>query len=295
MQIVSSGSYSIASEKLYVSQPALSKVIQKMENELGFELFYTWQRQQKPTGEGQRLYEKALRVIQEYDDLIESVKLKESANAGQVHVGFPAVAGTCFFCELIAEFSKQFPDIKLHIEEHGRQWILSAVESGNLDVGCVVGPISSESFDAREFTRDISCLVVSSRHPLAQKDRVSCAELKEESFIMLDAEFSTPQDICAALRKSGFEPNIVMLSSQWDFIIQLVRLNYGIAFLPRSLFDRFFYPDVYLLEVDHLMQYEDLMLVTKKDRYLSQNVKYFLNFITEYMQHKNSAAPKTGK
>lgn len=282
-QIASSASYSIASEKLYVSQPALSKVIQKLENELGVELFYTHQRQQRLTAEGQRLYEKALRVIGEYDDLIRSAQTQESIHAGQVYVGFPAVAGTCFFCELIAEFSKLYPDIRLHIEEHGTQRILSAVESGTLDVGCVVLPIPEDAFDSRLFVQDISCLVVSSSHPLAQRDRITLSELRDEAFVLLGTEFATHYDIRAALQEAGFEPNIVMLSSQWDFIIQLVRLNYGISFLPRSLFQRFYYPDIHLLEVDHLMQHEDLVLITKKGRYLSHNVQCFLNFVTEQM------------
>lgn len=51
-QVVESASYSIAAEKLYISQPALSKVIQKLEKELGYKLFYTLQRQQRLTEEG---------------------------------------------------------------------------------------------------------------------------------------------------------------------------------------------------------------------------------------------------
>ena len=296
-QIASSASYSAAAEKLYISQPALSNVIQKMENELGFKLFYTCQRQQKLTEAGHRLYEKALRVISEYDGIANAVQLDDDAYQGQVFLGFPAVAGTCFFCELIAEFSKAYPNIKLCIKEGGAQRIMADVESGTLDIGCAVMPVSEERFELWPFVRDISRLVVSDVHPLADKRRITLPELKDEFFVLLGTEFSTHHDICAALRDAGFEPKLRLLSTQWDFIIQLVRLNYGISFLPQSLFQRFSYPDIRLLEVDHLMRYQDLVLITKKKRYLSRNTVCFIDFVSERMRQKGfaSIAGQTGR
>lgn len=283
VQVADSANYSVAAEKLYISQPALSKVIQKMERELGFKLFYTERRQQCLTDDGKQLYEKAARVIREYDEIESAVQADSNTLSGHVHIGFPNVAGTCFFCELIAGFSQQYPDIKLHIREDGSQRILSDVESGTLDVGCVVLPVPEETFDASLFIRDNSCLVVSKKHPLAQRDQVSLTELKNETFVLLGAEFSTHSDIKSALLAAGVEPNIAMLSSQWDFVIQMVRLNYGISFLPRSLFQRFYYPDIHLLEITDSFQHEDLALITKKGQYLPRNVKCFIDYALAHL------------
>ncbi len=108
-QVAISANYSAAAEKLYISQPALSKVIQKMERELGTKLFYTEHRQQCLTPEGQQLYEKASKVIAEYDEISEAVHTDKGFCSGHVHVGFPDVAGTCFFCELIANVFPRIP------------------------------------------------------------------------------------------------------------------------------------------------------------------------------------------
>lgn len=294
VQVAEEASYSAAAAKLYISQPALSKVIQKAENEIGYKLFYTDQRQQKLTDTGKKLYEKAVQVIAEYDDIGMFMQKGETGFEGQVYLGFPDVAGTCYFCELIAEFTKCYPNIKLHIREGGAQKIMANVESGILDVGCAVMPVPEDRFDWWPFVRDISHLVVSTRHPLAQKQSITLPELKDESFVLLGTEFSTHHDICTALREAGFEPNIVMLSSQWDFIIQMVRMNYGISFLPQSLFQRFFYPDIHLLEVDHLMKFEDLVLITKKGRYLSRNAKCLIDFITQRMAEKKADIGESG-
>lgn len=285
------GSYSIASEKLFISQPALSKVIQKIEKELGYRLFYTFQRQQRLTEDGARFYQQAVRVIREYDNIIPSVHMADNTHKGKIFLGFPDVAGTCFFCELIAEFSKLYPGVDLQIREGGAQRIMNDVESGVLDIGCALMPVPEEQFDVYPFFRDISTLIVSSCHPLAQRRQITLPELKDERFVLLGKEFSSHHDICSALRDAGVEPKIVLLSSQWDFVIQMVRLNSGISFLPKSLFQRFSYPDIHLLEVDHLMRYEDLVLITKKGRYLSQNARSFIQFVTEKMQQKDGVFP----
>lgn len=290
-QVVESASYSIAAEKLYISQPALSKVIQKLEKELGYKLFYTLQRQQRLTEEGTLFYQHAIKVIRAFDDIAPAVRSADNTYTGKVFIGFPDVAGTSYFCELIAEFSKLYPGIDLRIKEGGTQRIISDVESGDLDVGCAVMPVSQEQFDIYPFVRDISTLIVSTRHPLAQKRQITLPELKNETFVLLGTEFSTHHDICTALREAGVEPKIGMLSSQWDFVIQMVRLNYGISFLPKSLFHRFSYPDIRQLEVNHLMRYEDLVLITKKGRYLSQNARILIRFLTEKMAQMNPDVP----
>ena len=63
-------------------------------------------------------------------------------------------------------------------------------------------------------------------------------ELEDEPFVMLGSEFSTHQDIKAACHRAGFEPKVVLLSSQWDFVVQMVRRNFGGGFSAAS-FRRF--------------------------------------------------------
>ena len=76
-----------------------------------------------------------------------------------------------------------------------------------------------------------------------EQDPKVLEDLEDESFVMLGSEFSTHQDIKAACHRAGFEPKVVLLSSQWDFVVQMVRRNFGVAFLPLSLFRRFSFPD----------------------------------------------------
>lgn len=286
VQVAKDGNYSTAAQKLYISQPALSKVIHKLEEEMGFEFFYTFKKRQNLTDRGQIFYEKAVRVISEYDSLAESANLEKNIYKGQIFLGFPPVAGTCYFCDLIAKFSKAYPGIKLNIEEKGANKILNGVELGTLDVGCVIGPVQSDRFDHIPFVQDTTCLAVSRNHPLAARERVSLEELKDETFVLLGSEFATHQDIKSACHGAGFEPKIALLSSQWDFVVQMVRRNFGIAFLPLSLFRRFSFPDIHLLQVEHAISVTKLELVTKHDCYVSRNVNCFVSFIMQELENE---------
>ncbi len=294
-QVAKDNSYSVAAAKLRLSQPALSKIIQRMEIELGSELFYTFRRKQRLTDAGEALLREAVRVIHEYDSISELKNQNQTSFEGEIYLGFPPIAGIFYFSELIAGFSRQYPGIRINIREGGSQAVMEDVEAGTLDLGCVGGPVSDDLFDHIHFVHDNYCLVVSDRHPLANRDSVRLEELRNERFIVSDGRFSTFHIMRFACREAGFEPRIALYSSRWDFIIQMVRLNYGISFQPRSIFKRFTFPDVHLLDIPHPAMDNWLELITKKDAYTSRALNLFIAYITEHaaqnLENSTLAAP----
>lgn len=288
-QAAKDGSYSLAAAKLCISQPALSKIIQRMEAELGTELFYTFQRRQKLTDAGEAFLKRAIHVIHEYDSITESTHLNSRACQGQIFVGFPPIAGICYLSELIADFSRQYPGIKVFIKEEGSQKVMDDVESGALDLGCVSAPVSEEKFDHVRFVHDRFCLAVSTQHSLAGRDTVTLEELRNEAFIVSDSSFSTYHAMRFACREAGFEPKIALYSARWDFIVQMVRLNYGISFQPCSIFKRFSFPDIHLVEVPHPVMDHWLELITKRDVYTSRSVNCFISFVMDRMERAPDA------
>lgn len=280
-QVAKDGNYSVAASKLGISQPALSKVIKKMEDEVGAPLFYMFQRRQRLTDAGELLLEKVTRVINEYDSIIESTPMDKSIYQGQVFLGIPPIAGTCYFSELLAGFSEKYPGIKLRISEEGTERIRRDVTSGLLDAGCVSGPVSDSLFDHALFVRDPFCLVVHESHPLAGRDCVGFEELRRESFILSGEEFAISRTIRFICYEAGFEPSITLISSRWDFIVQLVQRGCGIAVQPRSLFDRFFFPGIRLLKINHPSMDHSLELITKRGALIPRSVNCFISYVMQ--------------
>ena len=226
-------------------------------------------------------YEKAVRVVSEYEGLMETAPPGKAIYKGQVFFGFPPVAGTCYFCDLIAKFAKEYPGIKLHIEERGANRILAGVEAGTLDVGCVVGPVQTQNFDYVPFIRDTSCLAVSENHPLADRKIVSLAELKDESFVLLGRDFATHHDIISACHQAGFEPNIVLLSSQWDFLVEVAAQNRAITILPKPIYDKYPVTAVRWVPLSDGPRVWDVRVARNKKRYMSNACKAFLRHIED--------------
>lgn len=279
VRVADLGNYSLAAERLYISQPALSKVVQKLEAELGCDLFYTDQRQQKLTAEGAELYRKACRVIQEFHEIGNPPHPNEPATlAGVIYLGFPPAGGSAFFCDLITGFTRQYTNIELSIKEESSCRIMSDIDAGVLDVGCVVQPVPKKKYDSTFFARDVSRLVVSSQHRLAKKRAVYLKDLEGEPFFLLGADYAIYNSLGNACRKAGFELNVAQTLAQWDYIIQMVRLDQGVTFLPESLLRRYRIPGVSILDVEDFAVTEELFLITGKSSYHSHRVDRFIDY-----------------
>ena len=286
LRVAKDGSFSVAATKLYVSQPALSKVIHKMEEELGFPLFYTFQKKQRLTDQGAIFFDRAERVVDEYDSLIASANLERPIYQGQVAFGFPPMAGSCILSDIIVGFSVEHPGIKLSLTEAGATKVLRDIEANVLDIGYVIGPIRSDLFDATLVHRDENRVAVSFHNPLALRESVSLKDLANENFILHDADYSMPNTIYEAACKEGFAPNIVLRSQHWDFIYQAVRQNFGISVLPQSIFNTFDLPDVKLLTLEGPIRYCDLYIVTRKTGYVPGAVRLFCDYVKDSMYRK---------
>lgn len=279
VRVAKDENYSTAASRLYISQPALSKVIRKIEEEVGFELFYTFQKRQKLTDRGQLLYEKALRVINEYDSITEHTKLEKTIYQGRVFVGFPVVAGSFFLSRLLVDFSRIHPGIHLTTFERGTQRVMDDIESSALDVGFCIAPVPEEKFNSTIIQRDENFIVVNKAHPLADKSVVDLEDLAGQAFILHDADFAMHHEFKAACNTAGFSPHIVMRSANWEFILQMVRLNYGISMLPKCIFNRYSFPDVSILKINAPIRYCSIAMITKKDAYQPRSVECFCNYV----------------
>ncbi|MEK4229409.1 LysR family transcriptional regulator [Solibacillus sp. FSL H8-0538] len=103
--IVECGSFSMASEQLFIAQPALSKTIQRLEKKIGATLFERSNRIVRITNEGQLVYEKAVTMLQQMKELKIELKDMNEHVKGHLKVGLPQIIGTFFFPQVAKAFS----------------------------------------------------------------------------------------------------------------------------------------------------------------------------------------------
>ena len=230
IQIVKSGTYSAAAKQLYLSQPALSKAVKHLEEELGAKLLVQGDKRSEPTDVGRVLFERGQQLIREYNDLLGAVDEANSRNRGRLHFGIPYGLGQILFYRLTADFSRAFPEMELVVSGHGSAHIREEVLAGRLDIGATLIPPEPEpGLEATVIMRDQFFLLLPRAHPLAGREGVRFAQLREEQFILLNEEFVMTRMTRQSCAMAGFAPRVNIVANRSDFIAELVADGQGIA------------------------------------------------------------------
>ncbi|MBS8266107.1 LysR family transcriptional regulator [Mesobacillus boroniphilus] len=284
VQVAKDNSFTIAARNLHLSQPALSKMIKKLEEDLGVQLFDRSEHKMTLTDAGEKLFEEGQKVLSELDSITEAIRDTKNLKTGNVSVGIPPVIGTSYFPPLIANFRHDYPGINLSIIESGAVTVYEMVEKGYVDLGLVILPELSDRIEYIPVTEDEVVLIVHNDHPLAARDKVRFEDLKNESFALLNETFLLHHHVIKACREAGFEPNIYFKSSQWDFLTELVCLNQGISILPRPILARFNSQNIKQIPIEHPEMKWRIAIIIKKNRYVSFAAQKLIDYVKQHIK-----------
>ena len=276
LEIAKMRNFTKAAANLYISQSALSKTVKAMESELGVQLIDRTVNHFKLTPEGEIFYQKGLIAIKNINSELEDLYGSLGTEKGHITVGIPPVIGTAYFTSIIYKFRNMYPDVELKIIEAGANTIKKWVSEGEADIGVVILPVSNDDFNVIPIVTAENVLLVNKNHPLAQYDEVSFKMLKDERFIALNSTFMLYDQIISLCRISGFEPNIVCESSQWDFITEMVVLDQGVSILPRPILKRYNSDKLKLISLKDPSFSWNIAIIFKKDKYISRIIKSFI-------------------
>ena len=274
-------SFSRAADVLNLSQPALSIAIRKLEEELGVELFYTFDRKQHLTDEGLRLLKGARELSDMFQKTVEDVSLTDSFRTGEFTLGLSPLFGACFFGDLIPSFSAAYPDIKINMIEDGANRINQRIENGTVDLAVTLKTEQISAFSSCHFSTQRNVVLLHKSHPLAHRETLTVADLKDDAFAIFNSDFILHRQIMSACRSAGFRPKIALLSSQWDFMAELVSRNRAVSILPKPMMDRHPNPNIRCIPLTDSMKYWDISLAWHPQKYMPKACRTFLQYVTE--------------
>ncbi|GGP11136.1 LysR family transcriptional regulator [Oceanobacillus neutriphilus] len=268
-----------ASQQIHISQPALSKSIKSLEEELGTILIIRTNKTIDLTDAGNMVLE----YTKEITGLVDEMKLTlddlTNFAVGQLNIGLPPFIGSLFFPKVMKNFHRSFPNIKLDITEYGGARVVKSVEEGEFELGVAVLPIDEQVFDVYPIVEEEMKLIVHKDHPLALFNEVDGKELRDEEFIFYHEEFALNQIVRNHFFiTAGFEPKILFKSMQWDLMSEMVAANLGIAILPQSICNRLFTKDIKVIRLKPTILWK-LAVITKKGKYISNAGRKFIDFI----------------
>lgn len=203
-----------AAVRLGITQPALSRQLAELEDDLGVDLLIRSPRGVKPTPAGEAFLEDARGILAEVERLPHEVARGERALAGRcVMGGVPSAEIQKLATKVIATTAKTFPDIDLHLRNIATPFQPEAVHSGSLDFGiCHPFPgliAGYPDLDSRELMTDvIDSALVAENHPLAKRKSIDLAELSDIPFLFFRREFHPAfhDYLMEVFRGRGFRP-----------------------------------------------------------------------------------------
>lgn len=229
-----------ASKELFISQPAISKAIQKLETSLGTTLFYRSSRGVTLTKEGELLFSHlshAFHEIQSGEDQLRQIK---QLGIGQVRIGVSTTLCKYLLLPYLKHFVARYPHIKITIDCQSTFHTVQLLEEGEIDIGLIGKPGSTKNLDFYPI-RKIQDTFVSTRtylknlslreHTASHGDRSLLAKeiFQTANLMLLDEENITRHYIDDYFQSQNIEPHQVLEVSNMDLLIEFARIGLGVA------------------------------------------------------------------
>lgn len=226
-----------AADKLFITQPALSRQILQLEEELGVKLLERDKRNVALTSAGAYLMDEAEYVINHLNQVIESTRRKAKGEEGEVRIGFVGSAMQDVIPDLLVRLNEQYPKLHTSLDELSNKEQLSALIHDRLDIGFVRMERVPADFEQLVVFEDSFSLVLPADHQLNTDSFKSLNQLKEEQFILFSNEYSQEyyENIMSIFADHGFEPHVSHRSVHGNTIFRLVEKHLGVAIVPTAL------------------------------------------------------------
>lgn len=234
--LVEAGNFTKAADALYVSQPALSKQILSLEDELQVPLFYRTKKSTYLTTYGEFFLPYAKKMLMNYTDAREQIRQVESLQQGTLRFGVTHFIGTYLMPPIIAAFRNQYPGIHIDMVIHSSRNLRSMLDKYQLEFLLVSDYVE---MDVSRYTRtvwqeDTLCVAVSTKHPLASKEVLTIRDLNEHVLIMKKRNSSLYKYLQQTLGEQGLSLKTPLFMSQQEAIKNSVLHNLGISILPEK-------------------------------------------------------------
>jgi DNA-binding transcriptional LysR family regulator len=280
VEVVRQGGFSQAGKVVFATQPTISKAVKQLEEELGLPLLDRMGHRSVPTAAGEIVYRRALAMLAERDDLIAELDELRGLKRGVLRLGLPPLGSSDLFAPLFAIYRSRYPGIDLRLVEHGSKDLERILLAGEVELAASLLPVAQE-LDWQDVRVEPLMALLPSDHALAKEEKVDFRSLAASPFILFDKGFAINRLVLDGCERRGFTPTIAARSGQVDFIVELVAVGLGIAFLPRAMAEHRHHPSVRPVLLDEPQTEWHLALVWRRSRYLSHAARAWLTLARE--------------
>ena len=274
--VAEQGSFSRAADTLFITQPAVSKRIAALEQQLAARVFDRIGHRVQLTEAGEALLPRARDILMRVDDSRRAVRDLAGQVAGQLRIGTSHHIGLHRLPPVLRAFSRDYPEVELDIEFMDSETACHAVEHGELELAIVTLPLEpAPVLELTPIWHDPLALVAAPDHPLARRRRVALEQLAAHRAVLPAAGTFTRQILERALAPKGLRLQVGLSTNYLETIRMLVAVGLGWSVLPRTMVDG----ELTALAVGGLNLARELGAVRHRDRSRSNAVQALLSLL----------------
>jgi DNA-binding transcriptional LysR family regulator len=272
-----------AAEELRVSQPALTKQIQRLESKVGGPLLIRGYRQVTLTPAGEILRDRARNLLRESEIAEHMTRLAVNGKAGLLRIGFGVTSLAAGLPDILTRFRQRFPEVHVSMRDMSTPDQVEALEDAKIDVGFIRLPVERPELVTVPVLEEMLVAAVPSN--MSYRDGFS--GLRNEPFVVMSRSVSASlfDHLVRTCRAAGFSPRIVQEAGELFTLLNLVRAGVGVSLVPHAV-SLMQVPDVRLMDTNLVEAKWKIGLAWRK---LDQSDPLVRNFVRLARQPRNAA------
>lgn len=252
--MMTNGTASRAAEVLRISQPAVSKAIQELERQIGFQLFHREKRRMTPTSEARLFFQEVQNSFTGLVHLRSAAARIRDFGSGEIRLVSLSALSTNLVPRALRAFQLRHPNVMITFQARMSSMVKDLVASGQFDLGLAADEIDVTGVDASLFYRQRLVIAMPDDHPLAASSVVRVEDLHGQNFITLAPEDTSRRALEIILDQRGVKPKIVLETPYSTTVCAMVQAGLGCGmispltaepFLGRNLTWRPFEPAIH--------------------------------------------------
>ena len=280
--ISNEGSFKKASEKLYISQPAVSLQIQNLERQLNTPLFYRDKRKARLTETGLLLIKYSERILGLCEETCRALDELNTLQSGGLIIGASQTTGTYLMPGLIGIFKQKYPQMAIELQVHSTRKISWGVANGSIDLAVIGGEVPHELQNTLEiisYAEDELALILPLSHSFSSREFIQKEDLYCLSFISLNTQSTIRNVIEKTLNQHGIDSSyfkIEMELNSIEAIKNAVNSGLGAAFVSVSAITKELELGMFhWAKIDGIQIKRTLSILFNPKRYYSNATKIF--------------------
>jgi DNA-binding transcriptional LysR family regulator len=230
-------SFRRGAQRLNIDQSALTRRIQRLEQQLGFKLFERTTREVSLTPAGRSFYETNVELLRGYERAVGAARLVAQGKTGELRLAYMSFAATTLMPLAVSQYRRLYPHVALNLRYMRTQGQKLALAHDEIDVGYMIGPFDHPDFQSLVVSVEPLYLVAPRDHELTRSSKIRPADLAGQDLILGDmGEWEAYRwrlsDIFSA---EGLSMNVCLEASNPMALLGLVAAGLGITIYPRSL------------------------------------------------------------